>query len=292
MRSMYHILKTARPRQWTKNILVFAGLVFARQVANPEKLIAALIAFVGFCLVSSSVYLINDVVDRKKDAQHPVKRNRPIAAGVLSPLTASVAALVFVGVSLVLSFMVEAHFAFIIGFYLLMNLAYSFKLKHVVIVDVLIIAAGFMLRIIGGTVAIHEPASSWLIICATFLTLFLALGKRRAELAALGDNASGFRKTLTHYTPDYLNNLMNIVITGCIMSYALYTLDDATIAKVGSHNLIWTFPFVIYGLFRYMYLLEIRHQGEAPEDTIFKDVPLLIAICCFGLVVFAVMYWG
>ena len=291
MKTLYYIFRASRPKQWTKNILVFAGLVFSHDLLHAEKIIAATFAFLSFCLISSSVYLINDVFDRKKDALHPQKKYRHIAAGLLSPATAVFAAVFFAGTSLWMAYSLQLKFALIVTIYLIINLTYSILLKHIILVDVFAIASGFMLRIIGGTFAINEPVSSWLIICATFLTLFLALGKRRAELAALGDNASDVRKTLTQYSIKYLNNLMTIVITGCVMSYALYTLDVETVTKFGTKNLIWTLPFVLYGLFRYMYLLELQDEGEAPEDTIFKDVPLLLSILLYSAVVFVIIYY-
>ncbi|MBN1561225.1 decaprenyl-phosphate phosphoribosyltransferase [candidate division KSB1 bacterium] len=291
MKTLLNIIKTSRPKQWIKNVLVFAGLVFSHDFLQMHKITEALFAFISFCLISSSVYIINDLFDREKDAFHPLKRNRPIASGQLSAAIALIAALFFAGGSILVAFSIRLEFALIIIVYLIINLAYSLKLKQIIIIDVISIASGFMLRIIGGTYAIAEPVSSWLIICAIFLTLFLALGKRRAELAALGTTAQDVRKTLNKYNQSYLNNLIIIVITGCLMSYALYTLDAETIAKFGNKNLIWTLPFVLYGLFRYLYLLEIQQQGEAPEETIFKDPPLLFSILLYSIIVIVIIYF-
>jgi len=281
----YFILQTARPWQWTKNVLVFAGLFFAQQIFTWDKLTSAISAFFAFCCISSAVYIANDIIDRRKDALHPLKRYRPLASGALAVEPAVAAALVFAVTALWMAVHIDLIFFLILVMYLAMNIAYSLHFKNVVILDVIIIASGFMLRIIGGTMAVHEPASSWLIITATFLTLFLALGKRRSELENMGKGAAQTRKSLAEYTLSYINQLTSVVMTGSLMSYALYTLDAETIAKVGNSYLIFTLPFVIYGLFRYMFLIHTQNT-EAPEMAIISDKPLLM---CMGLYVVAVM---
>ena len=271
-----------RPRQWSKNALVFAGLLFARDFFIVSKIIQAVVAFILFCLASSSAYLINDVVDRQSDAKHPAKRNRPIAAGRLSPVIAVFFALLFLVGSLLVAFRLDSRFALILSAYILLTLSYSFFLKNIIILDVLIIASGFVFRAVAGAYAIQEEVSSWLIICTIFLALFMALGKRRAEIISLGDQAGDVRKTLGQYDVGYLDHLIIISTAACLMAYALYTLDPGTVAKFGTRSLVLTLPFVIYGLFRYLYLIYHRNLGESPENAILSDNAILI---CMGLYV-------
>lgn len=290
MRTLRYILITSRPKQWVKNVLVFAGLVFAKDIFAVDKISNALITFIYFCLVSSSVYLVNDVFDRKKDARHPVKRERPLAAGKLSPTTAIIAAVLFMIVAVVGGYFFNIYLSFIFVIYLLLNFLYSFYLKRVVIVDVMIIASGFMFRAVGGTLAIHEPISSWFLLCTLFLALFLALSKRKAELLSLGKEAKSVRESLHHYQSHFLDHILTMVTTSCLMSYALYTLDDQTVEKFGNQNLLWTLPFVIYGLFRYVYLVYNMNCGETPETVIFKDRSLLAAILLYMASVIVIIY--
>jgi 4-hydroxybenzoate polyprenyltransferase len=287
----YQLLLSMRPKQWSKNVIVFAGLFFAEDIFNPEKIKAALFAFAAFCLISSSGYLINDVVDREKDKLHPVKRNRPIAAGKLAWQTAIAFAVVFILLSLYASFSNNLTLGLIIVFYFALTFSYSLLLKRLIIVDVMIIASGFMLRAIGGTIAIEEPISSWLIICTIFLALFLALTKRRAEVMNLGDNAATVRKTLAGYNLSFLDQMINVVTAACLMAYALYTLDPATVEKFGTRNLMFTLPFVIYGLFRYLFLVHNRNLGEAPDVAILKDIPILLCIFLYAATVVAIIYF-
>ncbi|MDZ7725140.1 MAG: decaprenyl-phosphate phosphoribosyltransferase [candidate division KSB1 bacterium] len=290
MQTLRYILTTARPRQWVKNVLVFAGLVFARDVFVIDKLSSAIIAFVYFCLVSSSVYLINDVFDRKKDARHPVKKHRPLAAGKLSPVSAIIAALVFMTIALIGGYFYNVYLTVVFAAYLFLNILYSFYLKRIVILDVMIIASGFMFRAVGGTLAINEPISSWFLLCALFLALFLALSKRKAEILSLGKEAGSTRPSLHQYQGQFLDQILTIVTTSCLMSYALYTLDEQTVEKFGNQNLLWTLPFVIYGLFRYVYLVYNKNSGETPETVIFKDRSLFAAILLYILSIFFIIY--
>ena len=290
MKALYYILITSRPKQWVKNVLVFAGLVFAKDIFALDKISSAVITFIYFCLVSSSVYLVNDVFDREKDARHPVKKNRPVAAGKLSPTAAVVAAIVFMTIALVGGYFFDIYLSVIFAAYLFLNLLYSFYLKRVVILDVMIIASGFMFRAVGGTLAIQEPISSWFLLCTMFLALFLALSKRKAELLALGKEAKSVRQSLLHYQSQFLDHILTIVTTSCLMSYALYTLDEQTIEKFGNQNLLWTLPFVIYGLFRYVYLVYNKNCGETPETVIFKDRSLLVNILLYIGSVIVILY--
>lgn len=284
------LIISLRPKQWIKNIIVFAGLFFAEDIFDPPRIKAAFIAFVLFCLVSSAGYLLNDVLDRQKDALHPRKKNRPIAAGELSP-TIAISFALFLLVFATITGLATSRILF--GFLLLyftLTFTYSAFLKRLIIIDVIVISTGFMLRAIAGVLVIEEPISSWLIICTIFLSLFLALNKRYAEVLALGDEAGKVRKTLTQYSPKFLEQMIMIVSASAMISYALYTLDSETIAKFDSRNLIFTLPFVIYGLFRYLYLVQNESQGESPENVIIQDRPLFLNIILYGLAVILIIY--
>jgi len=279
-----------RPKQWTKNVIVFAGLFFAEDIFDSQKIYLALLAFLAFCLISSSGYLINDILDVEKDRLHPRKKFRPIAAGKIPIWLAWITAFVLLGVSLYLGYYISYSFGVIISTYFLLTLFYSVYLKRVIIIDVMIIASGFMFRAIGGTLAIGEVVSSWLIICTIFLALFLALIKRRAEILALKENAEKVRKTLALYKIDFLDQMINIVSAACLMTYALYTLDPQTVEKFHTRNLVFTLPFVIYGLFRYLSLMHNHNLGEAPESVILADKPLLACIATYAIAVFLIIY--
>ena len=279
-----------RPKQWTKNVVVFAGLFFAGDVWKTSKLALALLTFGLFCLTSSSGYLLNDIFDREKDRLHPHKQLRPIAAGRISIKTAAFWAVILLAMALYFSYQVSYIFAVILSTYYVLTLFYSAYLKQIIIVDVMIIASGFMFRAIGGTLILGEEVSSWLIICTIFLALFLALSKRRSEVVSLGTNASSVRKTLGEYNSHLLDQMLNIVTAACLMSYALYTLDPSTVAKFGTRRLVFTLPFVIYGIFRYLYLVHNRNLGESPEQVILSDKPLLACIVLYGMSAALIIY--
>jgi 4-hydroxybenzoate polyprenyltransferase len=292
MASMVHDLWVSlRPKQWLKNVIVFAGLFFAEDIIVPGKIRDTLAAFILFCLVSSSGYLVNDVIDRKKDALHPRKRLRPIAAGTLSPGVAITLALLFSTFSVAAAWRLNPQFCLILVAYLVFTYSYSLFLKRVIILDVLLIASGFVLRAIGGTLAAQETVSSWLIICTIFLSLFLALTKRRSEVKTLGARAAEVRSTLALYTIDLLDQMINIVTAACLMAYALYTLDPGTVEKFGTRNLAFTLPFVIYGLFRYLYLVLHLNMGETPEIVLLHDRPLMICILAYIGTVATILYF-
>lgn len=279
-----------RPKQWSKNIIVFAGLFFAEDIFDLQKIKTALLAFIYFCLVSSAGYLVNDVLDQKKDALHPLKKFRPIAAGEISTSAALTGAAVFFLLGLFFSYQINAVFAAIILAYSFLTIIYSVYLKKLIIIDVIVISTGFMLRTIGGTIAINEIISSWLIICTIFLALFLALNKRYAEISAIGENAFQSRKTLALYSPAFLGQMINIVTAACLMAYALYTLDPETVTKFGTRNLVFTLPFVIYGLFRYLFLVQNEKLGESPENVLIHDLPMIVNIILYAVAVVAIIY--
>ncbi len=288
---LHSVWISLRPKQWLKNVVVFAGLFFAEDLTVLSKILDTLAAFALFCLVSSSGYLINDILDRKKDALHPRKRLRPIASGAVSPGLAVALAIILSFSSLIAAFGLNREFGQILAAYLIFTLSYSLALKRVVILDVLLIASGFVLRAIGGAIAAQENVSSWLIICTIFLSLFLALTKRRSEVKTLGAQAAQVRSTLALYTVELLDQMINIVTAACLMAYALYTLDAGTVEKFGTRNLAFTLPFVIYGLFRYLYLVLHLNVGETPELVLTHDRPIMICILAYIGTVASILYF-
>jgi len=280
-----------RPHHWSKNFLVFAGLIFAKHLFILEDLLKSLAAFAVFCLLSSGMYLLNDITDLDKDRAHPVKRQRPLPSGRLRVSTAATAAVSVTLAALAWGFYLNASFGLVALAYAILTVSYSVALKHLVIVDVLAIATGFVLRAVAGAVVIQVNISSWLLVCTIFLSLFLALSKRRHELVVLGDNSAQHRRSLTEYSPTLLDQMVAVVTAGSVMAYALYTTSEETIAKFGTRNLIFTVPFVLYGIFRYLYLVHQKEQGANPEITLFTDGPMLINVLLYVMVVAALIYF-
>jgi 4-hydroxybenzoate polyprenyltransferase len=283
------LLKTMRPKQWIKNVFVYAALVFDEKLVDVGLLLRTTVAFILFCLVSSSVYIINDLADIEKDRQHPEKRTRPLPSGRLKPAQAVVGAAVILGLSLPAAFWLDLRFGAILVGYLVLNLAYSFWLKDVVIVDVMSIAAGFVLRVAAGVIIVDaERFSPWLYICMTFLALFLAVGKRRHELVLLKANANMHRRSLDDYSLEFLDEMTHLVTAGAIIGYSLYTFFSENLPP--NHTMMLTIPFVIYLFFRYLYLVHVKGEGGRPEDLILRDRPFFVAVVLWGLAVIAVMY--
>ena len=283
------LLKTMRPRQWTKNVFIFAALVFDKQLLNPESFLRTLAGFGLFCLISSSVYIFNDLADVEADRQHPEKKNRPIASGKLSIGAAWAAGIVLVVVTLGLAFFLARGFETVLVLYFLINMAYSKWLKHIPIVDVLVIAAGFVLRVHAGVTLIEvQRFSPWLYVVMTLLALFLGFGKRRAELALLAQGAGSHRKVLEGYTLPLLDQYIMIVSGTTIVAYSLYTFSAPNVPE--NHSMMLTIPFVVYTIFRYLYLIEVEHAGGAPEEILLSDRPFQIAMFLWGAVVLAIFY--
>jgi 4-hydroxybenzoate polyprenyltransferase len=283
------IIKTMRPRQWPKNIFVLAGLVFDGQLTNLGSLSITLLAVILFCLASSLVYIINDITDIQTDRLHPFKRNRPLASGQLSQRTAIIVAVVLFVFTFPSAFILNINFGLIITGYFLLMLAYSFWLKHIPIVDVMIIAAGFVLRVAAGVIVIVTTEfSPWLFVATTFLALFIALGKRRAEIDLLEGAADSHRQVLKGYSLELLDQLLTIVLASTLMTYCLYTFSSPI--TPGNHVMMLTIPFVIYGLFRYLYLIRMEHIGGAPEEIVLTDLPMQIAVGLWGLTVVIIIY--
>ncbi len=277
------VLASLRPRQWTKNLFVLSPLLFSRHYTEWSALVSAVAGFLAFSLISSSVYLINDVIDAERDRQHPTKRLRPIASGLVSPaLALSVAALLAL-LSLAGSAVVTPLLAVVTGIYLLLNVLYSILLKRVVIIDVMSIAASFVLRILAGAVVVRVPVSEWLLICTSLLALFLGFSKRRHEVSLLAEGAKEHRSVLREYSPYFLDQMISLVTASTLICYILYTLAEETVVKYGTKNLILTIPFVLYGLFRYLYLIHQRHTGGDPTSEFLTDIPLLVTVFLWGL---------
>lgn len=285
------LLKTMRPRQWPKNGFVFVALFFDRQVINAASVFHTLVAFFLLCLMSSAVYIMNDLADIEGDRQHPMKRNRPLPSGRLSPTVAKVAAVVLAGGSLLVAFALHSDFIFgsILLAYLLSQIAYTFFLKHVALVDVMVVAAGFILRIAAGVSVIEvQRFSPWLYVFGGFLALFMALGKRRHELVLLGQNAGNHRAILDEYNLDMIDLLINITLTSALVAYSLYTFLAEGLPE--NHAMMLTIPFVLYALFRYLYLIHIRHEGGAPEEILLRDRPMQITLALYAVVAYVALY--
>ncbi len=267
------VVRSVRPKQWTKNLLVFAGLVFTYNLLNAGMLSRVILSFAAFCALSSAGYLWNDLRDASADRLHPIKRHRPIAAGLVPPALAMVMALACGAAGLGLAFALGTSFGLVASLYLLLTLTYSIWLKHLVLIDVFGISAGFVLRAVGGAVVIGVPVSPWLYVCTVLVSLFLALGKRRNELELLESGAAGHRKNLEEYSLELVDQLILIVASVTIMAYSLYTFSAENLPR--DHSMMLTIPLVVYGLFRYLYLVRVRNQGGAPEDLLLTDPGLL-----------------
>ena len=291
MSLLKELLRGMRPKQWTKNVVIFAALVFDGKVTDPYYLICSVVGFVVFCLVSGAGYLINDLTDIEKDRQHPRKRNRPLASGRLSARAAKGAIVVILAVCLPVSFFLDPLFGAIVMAYLLLQIAYSFVLKNIVIVDVLTIAALFVLRVAGGAVLVDaERFSPWLYVCIVLLALFLSLSKRRGELVLLQGNADSHRATLEQYNLPLLDEMIGLVTSTTVLAYALYTFDPGNPHLPENNTMMLTIPFVLYCIFRYLYLVHQTGETAPPDEVLLKDRPLQAAIGLWGLTVLVLLY--
>lgn len=286
---MTPILRSLRPEQWLKNGFVLAPLVFSGRLTDPDSVVRALVAAAAFSFAASATYIVNDLLDRKADRVHPVKCRRPIASGAVSPGTAGVVALVLAVLAALLAFGLGGWFPAVLGGYLVLTLLYSAVLKQLVFVDVLVVAMGFVLRVVGGAVAIEVPISRWILLCAYLLALYLVLGKRRSELVLLGDEAGSHREVLGHYSLPLVDQAIAVVLGATVLAYALYTVAPDTVSKVGSEGLLLTVPVVLYGLFRYLYLLHGQQLGGSPTHALLTDRPLLVCVVVWLAVAAAVI---
>jgi 4-hydroxybenzoate polyprenyltransferase len=287
--NIYGLLRTFRPRQWIKNGFVYMALLFDQKLFDWNLLARTTLAFVLFCMASSAVYIINDLADIEKDRQHPIKRRRALPSGQLQPWFAVLAAAGIMLVCLPVSFWLNIYFGAIVLIYFLLMLAYSFWLKNVVIVDVMVVAFGFVLRVAAGVVVAEAARfSPWLYVCTIFLALFLAIGRRRHELSLLAEDANSHRKILEEYTVGFLDEMNHVVSTGALIAYSLYTFSATNLP--GNHAMMLTIPFVIYGLFRYQYLVHVKGEGGAPEMLLYTDRPFLLDLILWGIAVVLIMY--
>lgn len=294
---LWHLLRAMRPRQWIKNVFVFAALAFSEErlwLNAPETVLTVWIAFGIFCMSASAIYLINDLVDIDKDRAHPRKRNRPLASGKLSPTVATIAAVVLIMVSLPLAYAIDTDFGFLavlLAYIIIQGLLYSYWLKHIVILDIITIAAGFVLRAVAGAAVLDIPITAWLLVCMGLLALFLGIGKRRHELVLLDNGAGEHRRILDEYSVPMLDQMMSIVTASIIMAYSMTTFSAPVAPKEPYPVLMITVPFVVYAIFRYLYLIYQRDGGGSPEDLVLKDPPLALSILCWGLMVLGILFF-
>ncbi|MFA5113073.1 MAG: decaprenyl-phosphate phosphoribosyltransferase [Candidatus Margulisiibacteriota bacterium] len=284
------LVRSLRINQWTKNFFVFAAIVFSVKFFDLPLLYKVIEAFAVFCLLSSAVYLINDVRDADSDRKHPTKKRRPIAAGEIKPFLAIAVACLLALIGLGAAYALDLPFALTATAYFVLMVVYTFLLRDLVILDTFTIAAGFVLRAIAGVVVIGVAMSPWLIICTILLSLFIALGKRRHELLTLSQGAVEHRRILDEYNPQLLDQMISAVAGSTVMAYSLYTLWPETVAKFGTHNLVYSVPFVLYGIFRYLYLIYQKGKGGKPEEILLTDLPLLADIVLWLASLMAIIY--
>jgi len=284
------VLRSLRPEQWTKNLFVFAGVLFGGHLLDVPAMARAIAAFVIFCALSGVVYIFNDLADRAADQRHPLKRLRPIASGHLSPSTAMIAAMVLGIGALVAALLLSPLFAVAASGYVVLLVLYSLVLKHLVIIDALTIAAGFVLRAAAGALAVFVPISHWLLVCTTLLALFLVLSKRRHELTLLADGAITHRPILEEYSPYLLDQMIAVVTASTLVAYSVYATSTETAERLNTTRLGLTIPFVLYGIFRYLYLVHQKRAGGSPADLLLTDRPLLICVGLWALSVALILY--
>jgi len=285
------LLQSMRPKHWVKNILIFVPLVFARQAGELIPLFKVAFAFVLFCGLSGAAYLINDVVDRRGDHIHKTKAERPIAAGTLAPSWALSAGLVLIVLCLLLSFLLDHTFGIVAAAYIGIHLLYSLVLQNVVIVDLFAVAAGYVLRVVAGAVVIHVTVSNWLLICTMLLSLFIALSKRSLEIRVLEDDAVNHRKILAEYNLHLLDQMTAVITSALLVAYTLYTRSPETVGKFETGNLIFTVPFALYGIFRYLYLVHVREGYHTLERVLITDKSMIINMVLYALVVLWAVYF-
>ena len=284
------LLGAMRPHQWSKNVFVLAPLVFAQALGDGESVRQACWAFLAFCLASSAVYLFNDIRDRDEDRNHPLKRQRPFAAGTVPVSAGVVTAGLLVAGSLLIAENLNREVTGVLAIYLVLNLLYTFGLKQVVILDVLIISVGFVLRVLGGGKAIEVEVSAWLLMCTIFVSLLLALSKRRHELILMADDAADQRKVLGQYSAPFLDQMVNVVSASSVLSYALYAVAPETVKNFGSGDLVYTLPFVLFGVFRYLFLIYQQKTRRNPTEALLRDAPFLANMALWAGAVLWIVY--
>lgn len=285
------LIQLLRVKQWNKNLFVFAALVFSRKLFHLPDVALAAAGFALFSLASSAVYIFNDIRDAESDFRHPQKKSRPVASGRVSARIASIIAVILGATALLGAFALDKGFWSVLAIYVILNLAYSVILKQIVIIDVMVVAAGFVLRVLAGETVISVAPSSWLVICTILLALFLAFGKRRHEIVIMGDEADSHRPVLEYYSLYFLDQMMSVVTASTVISYMLYTVSEDTYRFFGTRHLLWTTPFVLYGIFRYLYLVHRKEKGGDPASLMFSDKPLFINIVLWMLSCVLIIYF-
>jgi 4-hydroxybenzoate polyprenyltransferase len=293
MNTLKATLRLARPQQWTKNIFVFTVLIFAGRAIDLTSVKLTLLTFAVFCLASSSIYFLNDFRDLEEDRKHPEKKSRPLASGALPAWVGLFGFMILVVVSLAIPYLlINQMTTFVVGTYIALNIGYSLGLKHLVIIDVIVLASGFVLRILAGAATLSVLPSTWLVLCGVMISLFLGFTKRRAEVVLLGERAQEHRRVLAHYSPAFLDQAISIVTTATVVGYVLYTVDERTVEIVGSRAMILSVPLVLYGIFRYLYLVYHGKSGGDPTRTVVTDVPILITGTIWGVLCMLVIFFG
>lgn len=284
------IVRAMRCYQWTKNLLVLAALIFAGQALIPAQVARALVAFAAFCLAASGAYIFNDLLDIEQDRAHPRKRHRPLASGALSVRLAIALIITLLAGGIAAGWAVGGRFLLALLFYLFLTVSYSIVWKHFIIIDVIAVALGFVVRAIAGAIALDVVFSKWLVVCTLFLALFLSLSKRRHEITLLEQDARDHRPVLHYYTTQYLDSLIHIMAGGALLTYTIYTCSPEVVANFGTDKLYITLPFVVYGLFRYLYLVQHKTGGGDPSGTLLEDWPLGLTVLLWGLANLFIIY--
>ncbi len=294
MKKLWYLVVSMRPRQWTKNLVLFAGVVFSMQLFEPSLLERSLYGFIVFCLMSGAIYIVNDVCDRARDREHPAKKKRPITAGLLSPSEALPVAIALLAALLAVSWALGREFFAVAAAFVAINFAYSFFLRGIVILDVFSISFNFLLRAVGGVAVLKERAPSieispWLLICTLFLSLFLAFCKRRNEIEAL-DEAAAHRASLKDYSVLLLDQLVGLSATSALVSYSIYTVWPSTVEKFGTSNLVYTIPFVVFGIMRYLYIVYRRNEGGDPSGILLTEKSILATVFLWAVAVIWILW--
>ena len=285
-----YVIVSMRPGQWVKNLFIFAGLIFSGNLFHPNVLIRVGNGFILFSLVASSIYIFNDIIDLEFDREHPEKKNRPVAAGLLSVPAAYAGAIVFALAGLIGALTLDRVFFAILLSYLIINFAYTIKIKKMVILDIMCIASGFVLRVLAGTELVEVTPSDWLILCTITFSMFLGFSKRRHELVVTGTKALSHRKVLGEYSLSFLDQMIAVATACTVMSYALYTVSPQTVSRFGTRNLVYSIPFVIYGIYRYLYLIHQKNMGGNPPREVVRDLPLLLNALLWAFFVVLIIY--